>query len=236
VGGVKIEPRGLADFIPADRQLWPPLKRSAGFGDNGPVNAAGIEQVKEEGRYHATVGGFATDFRVFGPCHAGFDDAAEGSAPYCLSFGFLFQFVNFRTNAIAQTTFNAFFHVFIPGFAVIVQLQGSVIDGGTEGDAAAAPVAQTRFLDFLNQVEKSFHKSSYAHERCRQQAALRSDTMVLGPKALMVSVNRVTSSANRGASADDTHSMANRPGSMPDSSRTIRMAADRASAFSLPSR
>ena len=52
-----------------------------------------------------------------------------------------------------------------------------------------------------------------------------------GPKLRMVSVKRVTTSANRGASADDTHSMANRRGSIPTSSNIIRIASARANAM-----
>jgi len=49
------------------------------------------------------------------------------------------------------------------------------------------------------------------------------DRAGLGPKDRMVSVNRETTSANRGASADETHSKANRLGSMPSSARTMLM-------------
>jgi len=52
-----------------------------------------------------------------------------------------------------------------------------------------------------------------------------------GPRALTLSVNLVTSSANLGASADETHSRANLPGSMPLSSRTMEMISDLASAL-----
>ena len=46
------------------------------------------------------------------------------------------------------------------GPAVFRQLQGPVIDGRTKGDTAAAVVAQTRFLNFLDQIEKSLHVPS----------------------------------------------------------------------------
>jgi hypothetical protein len=39
--------------------------------------------------------------------------------------------------------------------------------------------------------------------------------------ALILSVKRVTTLANRGASAEETHSMANLSGSMPESCKTI---------------
>ena len=43
------------------------------------------------------------------------------------------------------------------------------------------------------------------------------------PDARMVSVKRVTTSAKRGASADETHSRAKRRGSMPPSASMILM-------------
>jgi hypothetical protein len=55
--------------------------------------------------------------------------------------------------------------------------------------------------------------------------------MGFGPILRIFSVNVVTTSANRGASAEDTHSIPNRSGAMPWTSKTIRVASLRSNAL-----
>ena len=58
----------------------------------------------------------------------------------------------------------------------------------------------------------------------------------LGPSSFILFVNSVTFCANLGPSAPETHSMANRSGSIPASSRIILIAVALANALLLPSR
>jgi hypothetical protein len=69
-------------------------------------------------------------------------------------------FGDFRTNSVADAALDALFPVSVTGPAVLIQSQGPVIDGGAEGDAAAAVVTKARLLDFFHQIGEGFHNPS----------------------------------------------------------------------------
>jgi hypothetical protein len=89
-----------------------------------------------------------------------FDHAADRFAPGGPPLGLFFQFVDLGADGVTQSALDALFDFVVTGLAVRIDLERPVIDGGAEGDATAAAMAQTRFLHFLNQIEKCFHGAS----------------------------------------------------------------------------
>jgi hypothetical protein len=62
---------------------------------------------------------------------------------------------------MAQAALDALFDLSESRLAVMIQFKSAIIDGGAKSDTAAASMAESRFLDFLNQIEKSFHIFSF---------------------------------------------------------------------------
>jgi hypothetical protein len=86
-------------------------------------------------------------------------------------------------------------------------------------------MAETGFLNFLNEIEKGLHGSLL-------QAALAwTGRQGLGPNSLTLMMKSLTMAANWGASADETHATLYRSGSIPRLSNTSLVAAPRAFAM-----
>jgi hypothetical protein len=62
---------------------------------------------------------------------------------------------------VAQPALDALFDLTKSGLAVMIQFKGTIVDSSTKSDTAATSMAESRFLDFLNQIEKSFHIFSF---------------------------------------------------------------------------
>jgi hypothetical protein len=133
------------------------LKRTGRLGDNGAIDAAASEKVRQQGGDHTTVGGFFADFRIRGPGNAGLHHAADGRGPARVFAGFGIQLVDFRADGMAQAAFDTFGFIGITRLAFGIQLQGAVVNGCAKGHAPAAAMAKPRFLDIFNQVGKGFH-------------------------------------------------------------------------------
>jgi hypothetical protein len=141
VGRIKEKAGGILYFLPGYGQAGLTHKISGRFCYNGPVYAAGVKKVQQNGGYNCPVSAFLPYGRICGPGHTCFNYAAVGGAPGDFASCFFFKFIDFRADTIAQTAFNAFFHVPVTGFSVLIEFQGAEIYCCAKGDTPAAPVA-----------------------------------------------------------------------------------------------
>ena len=156
---VEVKPGGGDDVLPGERQPGPALEGPHGLTDHRRIDAAPVKEMEQKGGYHSAVSSLGPHLLAGGPAHGIPQDGAHGGAPGDQFFGLFFQFLDHRTDGIADAALDAFVLIGVARSAIRPQLQGPVINGGAKGHTTTALVAQARFLDLMDQIGKSFHNA-----------------------------------------------------------------------------